>query len=192
MNGAAQPVAAATAINSSTAGPRGSKGTALKVTKRFSGENPNFLSGRYCISWASLPHSRPFGCPRPRQGNPTLAPSHCPPQAPAKCWFCDTLVSFVLSFGNDHLLTQSKIISVGPSWALLLISAFLAKRVRYLQSSTSCPRVIECFRPCLVFFLPFPDFWDGVGAIRCSVGWSSEFFLEQKIQNLFFPLAWFS
>lgn len=36
-----------------------SEGMALKVTKSFSRE-PDFSSGRYCISWASLPHIHPF------------------------------------------------------------------------------------------------------------------------------------
>lgn len=78
----------------------------------------------------------------PREPAPPAPPPPIPLLAQGSSVGC---VFFV---GNDDVLpTQSKIVCQSVS-----LSASLANRVRYSQSSTLCLRVIECFSPCLVCF----------------------------------------
>lgn len=119
VDGAAQPVAAATTADSSTAGPRGSKGTALKVTKRFFGRESKLLVWEVLYQLSiSTSHT-------------SLCLSSSPPREPVK----DTLVGFVFSFflliRRRPSNTKQNNLSVRLRLSLCLsLSAFLAKRVR--------------------------------------------------------------
>lgn len=78
VHGAAQPVAAAAAAaDSSTAGPRGSKGTALKVTKRFFGRESKLLVWEvlYQLSISTSHTSLCLSSSLPREPVPRPPPS---------------------------------------------------------------------------------------------------------------------
>lgn len=116
VDGAAQPVAAAAADDSSTAGPRGSKGTALKVTKRFFWRESKLLVWEVLYQLSiSTSHT-------------SLCLSSSPPREPVE----DTLVGFVFFFfliQRRPSNTKQNNLSVRLRLSLSL-SAFLAKRVR--------------------------------------------------------------
>lgn len=199
VHGAAQPVAAAAAAaDSSTAGPRGSKGTALKVTKRFFGRESKLLVWEvlYQLSISTSHTSLCLSSSLPREPVPRPPPS----RLLGRGYFGGLCLFFV--WYDDVLPTRSKIIcrSVFDSFSVSL-SAFLAKCVRDSQSSTLCPRVIECFSPCLVFFFLSRPSAGSSGSFRRGRRGDQLFgrrvlrvnFLEEKIPNLlFFPWAQFS
>lgn len=191
MHGAAQPVAAAAAAaDSSTAGPRGSKGTALKVTKRFFGRESKLLVWEvlYQLSISTSHTSLCLSSSLPREPVPRPPPS----RLLGRGYFGGLCLFFV--WYDDVLPTRSKIIcrSVFDSFSVSL-SAFLAKCVRDSQSSTLCPRVIECFSPCLVFFswvgpppAPAGRFGGGEEAISCLVGGSWGWIFWKRRFQIFF------